>query len=91
MRVLFLLSMAPFIAAWYGFTLSVMWAWFVVPVFHVDPLRVPYAIGLAYIVQWLTHPTSRPEDAPEAEQLLIMAAAKPLVLLLAGWIVTWFI
>lgn len=91
MRLLFMFSMAPITAAWYGFTLSVMWGWFIVPVFHVDPIRVPYAIGLAYIVQWLTHPTNKPDNDPELEHLLVMAIVRPLVLLFAGWVVTWFI
>lgn len=91
MRLLLLMSMAPVTAIWYGFTLSVMWGWFVVPVFNVDPLRVPYAIGLAYIVQWLTHPTRHPEHQPEPEYILINALVNPLILLFVGWIVTWFI
>ena len=83
--------MAPVTAIWYGFTVSVMWGWFVVPLFHVAPLRIPFAIGLAYIVQFLTHPTRKPEDDPETGFLLIMSLVKPLILLGAGWITTWFI
>jgi hypothetical protein len=91
MRVLFLLAVSPITAVWYGFAFSIMWGWFIVPVFHVTPLRIPYAIGIAYVVQFLAHQTLKPEDQPEPEQVLIMALVKPLVLLTAGWIVTWFI
>jgi hypothetical protein len=91
MRLLFFLAVAPVTTVWYGFVLSIMWGWFVVPVFHVAPLRIPFAIGLAYIVQWLTHQTRKTEDEPELGELLYMALLKPLVLLGCGWIVTWFI
>jgi len=91
MKVLFLLAMAPVTTIWYGFALSVMCGWFVVPAFKVDPLRIPYAIGIAYIVQFLTHQTRRDEDEPEAARVLAMALVKPLILLFIGWIVTWFI
>lgn len=91
MRLLFFLAAAPFTTIWYGFVLSIMWGWFVVPVFHVEPLRIPYAIGLAYIVQWLTHQTRKQEDDPELGYLLYMALLRPAILLFAGWIVTKFI
>ena len=91
MKAIFLIAIAPLTAIWYGFALMVMWAWFVVPTFHVAPLRIPYAIGLAYIVQFLTHQTTSEENEPETDRILAMAIVKPLVLLAAGWIVTWFI
>lgn len=35
-----------------GWVLSVMWAWFVVPVFHLPALGVAQAIGLSCIVSF---------------------------------------
>lgn len=91
MKTFLLLGMAPMTAVWYGFTLSIMWAWFVVPTFHVEQIRIPYAIGLAYIVQFLTHQTNSEETEPDTMRVLLEAILKPGVLLLAGWIVTWFV
>lgn len=89
MRNLLLLALAPALAVWYGFVLSIMWGWFVVPTFHVAPLRIPFAIGIGYIVQFLAHQT--PKEEPETWHVLRMGIMKPAVLLFAGWIVTWFI
>lgn len=91
MKLIVLLALAPVSAIWYGFTFSVMWGWFVVPTFHVDPLRIPYAIGLAYTIQFLTHQTEREGNEPETHTVLVMAVVKPLVLLTAGWIVKLFV
>lgn len=91
MKALLLLSIAPVTAIWYGFALSVMWAWFVVPMFQVAPLRIPYAIGIAYTVQFLTHQTTSEENEPDTGRLVLMAFLKPLVLLISGWVVTWFL
>ena len=38
-------------AAWSGFTLSVLWGWFVVPVFGAPSLSVAQAYGLALVVR----------------------------------------
>lgn len=91
MRFLFFLAMAPVTTIWYGFALSVMWGWFVVPAFHVAPLRIPFAIGVAYIIQFLTHQTNREENEPEIGRVLVLALVRPLTLLLVGWIVKQFI
>lgn len=89
MQAILLLAAAPVFAIWHGFALSIMWGWFIVPYFHVEPLRIPYAIGIAYTVSFLTHQTTKEE--PETAQVVTMAILKPLVLLAAGWIVKWFL
>lgn len=38
-------------AAWSGLTLSVLWGWFVVPVFGAPSLSVAQAYGLALVVR----------------------------------------
>lgn len=38
-----------------GFLLSILWKWFIVPVFHILPLSVPQAIGLLLTVTLITN------------------------------------
>ena len=38
-------------AAWSGFTLSVLWGWFVVPAFGLSALSVAQAYGIALVVR----------------------------------------
>ncbi|MGC9605262.1 MAG: hypothetical protein ABSF56_00680 [Minisyncoccia bacterium] len=37
-----------------GFVLSVLWGWFVVPVFHLPVLKIIPAMGISMIVGYLT-------------------------------------
>lgn len=47
---------------WYGYVLSVLWAWFVVPAFEAPPLSIPYAIGIALLVGMFTRSLARSTD-----------------------------
>lgn len=47
-----LLTLAPI---WSGFVASILWAWFVVPFFHVPLLSIPLAIGLDLVVRLFTY------------------------------------
>ena len=38
------------ITIWRGYVLSVLWAWFIVPLFGLPALSIPLAIGLMVIV-----------------------------------------
>lgn len=79
-----------------GFVLSTLWAWFVVPIFGLPVLTVPWAIGLAMVVA-----TAAPHPRPEASKerkgwstLLGDAAAyvlAPLLALPLGWLVLQFV
>ena len=78
-----------------GFVLAQMWAWFVVPLFHLPALSVAAAIGLALTVGMVTR-NSEPEDKDKstAERLitsLIKAFLAPVITLAMGWIVKGFI
>jgi len=43
----------PFVA--YGYAMSVMWGWFVVPTFDVPELSIVAAIGIAMLIGYTTH------------------------------------
>jgi len=80
-----------------GYVLSVLWEWFVVPVFNIQPISIALATGLALIVGYLTnHDSSNSEDTSSdfgeaLSRFAGKAIAKPSMALLFGWMVTWFI
>lgn len=91
MKLLLLLAFAPIAAIWKGYVLTVLWAWFMVPAFHVAPLRIPFAIGIGLIVGWLTHVNRKPEQEPETAHTVVMSLILPALVLGSGWIVAQFI
>lgn len=78
-----------------GWVLTVLWAWFVVPVFALPLLSTAYAIGIASIIGFLTHQYQRSDNDLSANDSLIAALAyaigRPLLLLAFGWIVLQFV
>ena len=91
MTTIFLLAFA-FVAAFFeGLVLSIMWRWFVVPVFHAPELSITYAIGLALLVNMLTFRVRKSENAPETSEIVASGLVTPWVFLGCGWIVKLFI
>lgn len=85
-----------------GYALSVLWGWFIVPTFDVQPLSIAPAIGIAMMVNYLTyHVTSDVGKenmyAIEESPNMILAKTfaldflKPAVIIGFGWIVHLFI
>ncbi len=78
---------------WNGFVITILWGWFVVPHFGVAPLNIPTAIGLGMVALLFSRGQILLED--EYQKSLIMRKAynffEPALLLLIGWIATWFI
>lgn len=73
-----------------GWTLTVLWGWFIVPIHDLPPLSIPAAIGTAIVVRFLTQSWRKTEGAKLADTLTF-AIAKPLAALAIGWIVTLFL
>lgn len=81
-----------------GWALSVLWDWFMVPAFGLPHLAVSYAIGISVVIGLLTHQRQEQkkyENMDEAAKGLLeqgtYVVAKPLVAVLVGWIITWFL
>lgn len=72
-----------------GYTVSVLWEWFIIPVFMVDALNIPQATGIALIISYLTSGTPAKED--DKYKTVGIVIAKPLLALLIGYIVTFFL
>ena len=78
-------------AAWGGFTLSVLWGWFVVPLFGLPALSIAQAFGLALVVRSANGISSQSEKSKDDLSTAIMKLflLPPLLsglLLLLGWV-----
>lgn len=77
-----------------GFALSVLWGWFVVPVFDTPPLGIAQAIGLAMIVSFLTGKYKLHAGNDTAEKIADLfseAFFMPTYALVIGWIIYQFV
>jgi len=68
-----------------GWVLSILWGWFIVPIFKAPPIGVAQAIAIAITVSLLAH-----QYVPSKEKNtwgpLIFGCLLPLMALLIGWI-----
>jgi len=83
-------------AMWRGYVLSVLWGWFIVPVFHLPVLSIATAIGLCLIITFLTHQPNSKDDSEDSAwdsftSSIRIAFLGPLMALFAGWILTFFL
>lgn len=74
-----------------GYTLSVVWGWFIVPTFGLPILNIPSAIGIALVVGYMTksYDNKKSED-DEIIGAIITAFIRPFMVLGIGWIVLQF-
>jgi hypothetical protein len=74
-----------------GWVLSILWAWFIVPLFHLPQLSLPAAIGLALIANMLRGFNAPQKDSDEKDKkwgtLLARIFLAPLFVLFFGWVV----
>lgn len=77
----------------YGYALSLLWGWFIVPTFELPPLSLVPAIGLALVVSYLNYTNIRQEDETLKEvvfRILFFGIAKPVLAISFGWIIYQF-
>lgn len=83
----------------YGFVLTKLWLWFMVPTFGLPALSLPVAIGITMIVRFMC-----PKSIPKLEDFMkkdeetwitflkfAMLFVLPWLTLLIGWIVSLFV
>ena len=79
-----------------GWALSVLWGWFVSPIFGVPNLSIMAAIGFSLVVGMLTQsPSSKDEHSDKSfgaliVNLLAVAVFRPAFVVFLGWIVLKF-
>ena len=78
-----------------GYALSILWEWFFVPLLGAPKLSIPGAIGIALVVQYLTHQSISQNNGKSFKEVMLEAAgyaiAKPLVSLFLGLIIVQWI
>ena len=79
-----------------GFVLTILWKWFMIPVFSLPAINVPQAIGISMLISFLTHQQNgnKKEDKEQFElwvSLLFNALLNPLLVLGIAWIVQLFL
>ena len=97
--VIFLLTVGFFMvygALANGFVLTKLWGWFIVPVFGLPQLSLPYAIGFAMIIGYLTRHDFKIKDDSEEKDVktawvkVIVSILYPWLALFLGWVVHLF-
>lgn len=75
-----------------GWTLTILWKWFIVPSFDARPLAVPYAMGISLIIRSAVYqPPGKEERSQGLGSTIGIAIAKPFIVLALGWLITLFI
>jgi len=80
---------------WRGFVLSILWAWFAVPIFGLPALSITAAIGVALVIGFLVYQHQHYEDTRSDYQKIASSVGVvifyPALVLLMGWVVTLFL
>jgi len=80
---------------WMGFVLTVLWGWFVVPLFRLPELTIPAALGLSLVVGYMTKDGQQMKTGEDfggaVFKALIALALKPAVALGVGWVIRGFL
>ena len=89
MMVLIALILSPIIN---GFILMKFWAWFLIPTFHLDPLRLMEAIGLILIFSLVKAKTFNRDKNTWDDFIHVMVGVVVYdgLALFIGWIVSLF-
>lgn len=87
-------ALIVFSSIWRGYSLSVLWSWFMVPIFGLPALSIASAIGVALVVGFITHQPDTTKDdesfADKTVKAVVFAVLYPPLMLGIGWIVKQF-
>jgi len=78
-----LLAMIP-LAILNGWILTILWGWFVVPIFHLPPLTIAPAMGLSLLVSYMTKEYVNSESTWKNVSITF---TRPFMVLLIGYII----
>ena len=72
-----------------GWVLSILWGWFIVPVFGVQAITLGQAIGLSMVVSFLTYQyiDAKKDENNGAWTAVAVAIFRPLFALFFGWLI----
>jgi len=88
-------SVMVFNSIFSGYALSVLWGWFIVKTFGLPGLTIPAAIGLAMMVNYMTHQLNDKKNEDDVGLILMKGIfrgiEKPAFALAFGWVVVQFV
>jgi len=72
-----------------GWVFSILWAWFIIPVFGLPALTIGQAIGLSMVVTFLTYQyvDNQKSDKETNYAVIVLPLAKPFMYLAIGYVV----
>jgi hypothetical protein len=77
-----------------GYTLSILWAWFIANKFGLPELKIVEAIGLASTISFIMYSTDKDSEEEDIMEILARASfitlSKSAIFLSMGWVVTLF-
>jgi len=92
MTVVLAMILSPIIN---GFVFSKLCLWFIVPIFHMQPLRTVEAIGIVFLINFVRSKRDRSADSEKFWTEFLTNIIDVILLagfaLLSGWIVTLFL
>lgn len=88
---LLIILLIPLAFIFSGYTISVLWLWFVVPSFGLAALSIPQAMGISLIVSYLTHQLPKKDEKEDSKNELWRAIGfslvRPFLALAIGWLI----
>jgi len=82
----------PVLVIWRGYALSVLWGWFIAPLFGLPLLSILAAIGICIVSGLVRYRYNEAEHDGKSFKPLCMQFANPAFALGVGWIVkTYFL
>lgn len=74
-----------------GFVISILWNWFMVPIFDLPSLSIISALGLSLVIAWFTsHNNTGKNEEVDNKKAIILFIMRPILFLLIGYIVHLF-
>lgn len=78
-----------------GWTLTVLWSWFIVDLFDAPTLSIPSAIGICITVGFFAFSVSQDDNEKEAGEMIkdsvINSILRSVVCLSGGWVAAQFL
>ena len=87
------LILMPFAMLYKGFVVTILWGWFIVPHFEMEPLGIATAIGIVILLSLIKGgdiSLNKLDENKEFVKFLISSTLVPTMALFMGWAVTWF-
>jgi hypothetical protein len=90
LAVVLAVAFALALSLWAGFAVSILWGWFVVPLFGLRPLSIAAATGLCLIGGLLTAKYARPKE-DDGWRMFVRALLHPPLAVLFGFVLRGFL